>query len=154
MKKNLISVISVLVLLVSFSTALAMGGPNSQYGSGGKTSGGNQTQTQAMPANQTQRQLQTNAQQPESGLKNQTCQGGQAADKNCGLEALATYLEIDTTDMTAEEVAAAIKTAVEALDSTALAALADEMNIDTTDMTDAEILAAVEAMLTPPTSLR
>ena len=152
MKKNLISVMFVLVLLVSFSTALAMGGPGFQGTSGGSASGGNQAHSQS----QTQKsENQSNSQQPEMGMNNRNHQDGQNADKcGGGLEALAAYLEIDTTDLTAEEVAAAIKTAVETLNSTALSALADEMDIDATDMTEAEILAAVEAVLTPPTPHR
>ena len=167
MKKNLISVVFVLVLLVSFSTAIAMGDPVSQGAAGGKASGGNhaqpqaqaQTQTQTQTKTQTQTQTKTDTktssqQQPEMGKNNQHQPDGNTPCMGGGLETLATYLYIDTTDLTPEEVAAAITTAVEALDSTALSALADEMNIDTTDMTDTEILAAVEAVLTPPALLR
>ena len=49
-----------------------------------------------------------------------------------------------------DEIVAAIKTAIEALDSDALAELTAKYHIDTTDMDDAAVRSALEALLTPP----
>ncbi|NCB74020.1 MAG: hypothetical protein EOM51_04665 [Clostridia bacterium] len=153
--KIFISGLVVVILLASLSAAFAFGGQGSLQ-SGVSCGSGvmNRTymQTQTMSQDFT---MQCDREQNTEKLcqENETCLNEQHLyayeNRVCNLEALASYLEIDTSDMSRTEIVTAIESAVEALDSSDLSALADKMEIDTTDLTDAEILAAIEDTLLP-----
>ena len=100
---------------------------------------------QSQPAQKGQQPPQNGQQPPQDGRM------GDKGGKGGMLEALAADVGVTVTDgEKPDAVAAAIKTAVEALDSDALATLAGKYDIETDGKTDAELVAAVEALLTPP----
>jgi len=114
---------------------------------------------QSQPAQKGQQPPQNGQQPPQDGQQppqngQQPPQDGRMGDKGGKggmLEALAADVGVTVTDgEKPDAVAAAIKTAVEALDSDALATLAGKYDIETDGKTDAELVAAVEALLTPP----
>ena len=153
--KMFISGLVVVVLLASLSAAFAFGGQGGLQ-SGMSCGSGDINRTQMhnqMMSQDLTMQCDREQNMEKLCLENETCLNEQHLyaydNRNCNLETLAAYLEIDTSDMNRAEIVTAIKSAVEALDSTELTALAEEMEIDTTDLTDAEILAAIENALLP-----
>ena len=153
-KKKIISGIIVAALLMSFSTAFAMGRAGGASASGAQCTGTNQHLMQSCQNNQYQNKgLTQNQERNQENCEYQQCEmNRQSTAKHLRerkLWALAEYLDIDTSDMTCEELAEAVTAAINDLDADSVAAVAGELGIDTTGMTDAQILSAIEEALTP-----